>query len=95
MQSLDELAAEIDQRNVLRQQAGLPLLEIDVEVQRRKDADHRAEFERYFEQHRHRFEHLWSVSNDRGFLANMGIWTTVRRILRDEMLINRVQRTDC
>lgn len=87
---LDEIAYEIDRRNMLRQQSALPLLEIDAEVQRRKDADHRAEFERYFEQHRHQFEHLWSVSNDRGFLANMGIWATVRQMLRDEMQINQL-----
>jgi hypothetical protein len=74
----------IQQRNMLRAEAGLPLLDVPAEAARLAKAREQALFEDFFQTERHRFAHLWS-DRSRGFLSNMGIWTAVRKRLRDEM----------
>jgi hypothetical protein len=80
---LKDLRKEIDGRNAVREEAALPLLKLDAETAHLNDVEYWTEFERYFEANRHRFGHLWS-DHSRGFLSNMGIWTMVRKTLREE-----------
>jgi hypothetical protein len=75
---------DIEQRNSIRAEAGLPLLSTEDETRRLESARDQARFENYFEQERHRFAHLW-VNRNRGFLANVGIWNAVRKKLREEL----------
>jgi len=75
---------DIEQRNRLRAEAGLPLLDVSAETARLAKARADAEFENYFRLHRAKFVHLWSDRN-RGFWTNVWIWNSVRRQLRDEM----------
>jgi hypothetical protein len=75
---------DIEQRNTLRAEAGLPLLDVHAEVLRLQAARGQAEFEKYFQTQRHRFAHLWE-DRSRGFWTKMGIWNAVRKKLRDEM----------
>jgi hypothetical protein len=75
---------DITERNSLRAEAGLPLLSVDVEARRSDAVRKEAAFEKYFQQNRHRFAHLWA-DRSRGFLTNMGIWVAVRKKLREEM----------
>jgi hypothetical protein len=74
----------IEQRNQLRKQAGLPLLDIAAETARLTAAREEAEFKKYFQIRRNEFQHLWS-DRSRGVLTNMGIYNTVRKALREEM----------
>ena len=75
---------EIDKRNRLRVEAGLPLLDVPAEKARLKNAKEDAEFEKCFQLRRDEFQHLWS-DQSRGFLTNMEIYNTVRKALREEM----------
>jgi hypothetical protein len=80
---------DITERNSLRADVGLPLLSVDVEARRLEAVREQAAFEKYFQQNRHRFVHLWSDRN-RGFWTNVGIWNAVRKKLREEMRKNSV-----
>jgi hypothetical protein len=84
----DDLRKEIDRRNAIRAQSGLPLLQADAEIARCRSVADKANFERYFQEHRHRFAHLWS-DQTHGFLSNMGRWSAVRRELRQAMAFER------
>lgn len=75
---------DIEQRNRIRADAGLPLLDIPTETARLKKAQEDAKFEKYFQLRRDAFQHLWS-DRGRGFLTNMGIYTAARNVLRKEM----------
>ena len=75
----------IEERNRIRADAHLPLLNIDAELARLAKVKADAEFESYFAQHRAAFQHLWSDSGG-GFLTRMAIYNQVRRNLRDEMM---------
>jgi hypothetical protein len=75
---------DIEQRNRLRRDASLPLLDVPTEMARLEKAEADAEFEKYFQQVRHRFSSLWS-DRTRGFLTNMAIYNSVRKRLREEM----------
>jgi ribosomal protein L32E len=77
----DELAAVVE-RNRLRRQASLPLLDVDAELRRLKKVRHEAEFERYVEQEYHRFSHL--IAQRRGWIAKMGADSLIRQRLRAE-----------
>jgi hypothetical protein len=81
---LADFVVYIEQRNRLRAQAGLPLLDVAAEAARLKKAEDDAEFEKYFQLRRDEFRHLWSDRN-KGFLTNMGIYNAVRKALREEM----------
>ena len=74
----------IEERNRLRVEASLPLLDVPGEVARLKKAGDEAECEKYFQVRRYEFRHLWS-DRSRGFLTNMGIYNVVRKALREEM----------
>ncbi len=79
---------DIEKRNALRAEAGLPLLDARAEAARLAKAREEAQFENYFRQNRDRYAHLWSDRN-RGFWTNMAIYNAVRKELRDEMQKNR------
>jgi hypothetical protein len=72
---------DIEQRNSLRVAASLPLLDVPTEMARLKKAQDDAEFEKYFQVRRDKFQHLWS-DRGRGFLTNMGIYNSVRKEMR-------------
>jgi hypothetical protein len=75
---------EIEERNRLRAQTGLPLLDVAAEAARLKKAEDNPKFEKYFHLRRDEFRHLWS-DRSRGVLTNMGICNAVRRALREEI----------
>jgi hypothetical protein len=75
---------DIEQRNALRADARLPLLDPPAEEARLANAREQALFESYFEQERHRFVHLWA-DRSQNFWTKMGIWNAVRKKLREEM----------
>ena len=76
-----------DERNCLRKEAGLPLLDLDAEGHRLKKVQRDAAFEEYYRQNRHRFALLWA-DRSRGWLSNAGIWGAGRRRLRAEFEIH-------
>jgi hypothetical protein len=75
---------DTEQRNALRAEARLPLLDAAAEAARLAKAREQAQFENYFRQNRDRYAHLWSDRN-RGFWTNMAIYNAVRKELREEM----------
>lgn len=79
-----DIIAQVAARNEVRREAKLPLLD-QREVDRLETARNEAEFEQYFELQRNHYSHLWS-DHRRGFVANAGIYSIVRKRLRDEML---------
>jgi hypothetical protein len=72
------------QRNRLRAQAGLPLLDVSAEAARLKQTEDGAEFEKHFQLRCDEFRHLWS-DRSRGIVTNMRIDIAVRKALRQEM----------
>jgi hypothetical protein len=80
---------DINERNALRVDAGLPMLDISVEVGRLESAREQAEFEEFLEKNRYRFNHL--LAGRSGFLTHMGIWNAIRKQLRQEMRKSRIR----
>ena len=72
---------EIESRNQLRREAGLPLLSAEAETSRMEAVRRETEFETFFDQQRTKYVHLWS---GHGWMTAMGIWSRVRRNLRAE-----------
>jgi|tagenome__1003787_1003787.scaffolds.fasta_scaffold20518224_2 hypothetical protein len=72
----------IDERNRIRTEAHLPLLDVDAEQARLAKVEADAEFESYFAQRRPAFQHLWSDSGG-GFVTRKEIYNQVGRNLRD------------
>jgi hypothetical protein len=83
--SVEKIRTDVVERNLIREQAGLPLLQADLETERLRQADEQAEFESYFNLNKHRFRHLWS-DRSLGYLSRMGIWSSVRTKLHTEWL---------
>jgi hypothetical protein len=79
------ILTEIGNRNRLRADAKLPLLDVQTEAARLAAVHKEAEFEREFDRRRGEFSHLWAGNNS-GFLANMGRYVLARRKIRSEML---------
>ena len=75
---------EIENRNRLRQEAGLPLLSVETEMRRLHAARDQAAFERQFERRRAEFCHQW-IGNRDGWLTNMGRWSLARQRVCQEM----------
>ncbi|XIA64954.1 hypothetical protein ACFIOY_00240 [Bradyrhizobium sp. TZ2] len=73
----------LNERNHLRTNAGLPLLDAVAEEERLAVVQGDAAFERYFVEHRHRFAHLWTDPNQ-GWLSRAGLWAQTRQQLRLE-----------
>jgi len=72
----------VQQRNQLRQEAGLPAVSIAEELKKLKWARRRREFERYFEEITPRLRHIWEVPGS-GWMTQMGLHEAVRfRILQ-------------
>lgn len=73
----------IEERNRLRTDAGLPLLDEKAEANRLATVERDAAFELYFRKHRSRFAYLWT---DKGlsWLSRAGLWAQARRELRAE-----------
>ena len=84
MPNTEKDLADIEYRNRLRAEAGLPLLDPLAEAARLANAREQALFESYFEQERHRFVHLWA-DRSQNFWTKMGIWNAVRKKLREEL----------
>jgi hypothetical protein len=80
---------DLNERNALRADAGLPLLDVSAEVARLEATRDQADLEEYFEKNRHRFVHL--LAGRTGFLTHMGIWNAVRKQLREEMRKGRIR----
>ena len=78
---IDKLA----QRNSLRRDAGLPVLNIPAELAKLESDRVQAALEREFALNRHRLKHLWT-NKDMGWLSRMGRWNEARAQLRDKML---------
>jgi hypothetical protein len=74
---------DIDQRNTLRAEAGLPKLEVEAEQARLTATRRDAAFEAYFLRRRDQHALSWSDPS-RGWLGNAAIWATIRRRLRAE-----------
>ena len=74
----------IEQRNRLRAEAGLPLLNPAVEFKRLDAAIEQVEFEREWQRRRPEFKHQW-IGNNRGWLTNAGRWCLARQQVRREM----------
>jgi hypothetical protein len=73
----------IEQRNDLRINAGLPLLDLQAEGARLAAVERDAAFERFFRENRYRYAALWSGSH-LGWLSRAGLWLQTRRRLRLE-----------
>jgi hypothetical protein len=74
---------EIENRNALRAEAGLPLLSVDAELRRLKAVRDQAAFERQWEQRRAEFTQ-W-IGDGEGWLSKMGRWSIARKNVREEM----------
>jgi hypothetical protein len=75
---------DVEQRNRLRRDASLPLLDVPTEMARLEKAEADAEFEKFFNLRRDQYAHLWS-DRGRGFWTNLAIYNGVRKRLREEM----------
>jgi hypothetical protein len=71
-------------RNVTRRDAGLPCLDVAVELKKLEAIGFEATFEREIERNRPRLRHVWADKKMRG-LSRMGLWNKARAELRDEM----------
>ena len=74
----------IEQRNRLRTESGLPLLNPKVESKRLNAVIEEAEFEREWQRRRLEFAYRW-VGNRDGWVANMGRWALARQQVRRQM----------
>ena|ERR1700681_4231069 len=77
MNFTDANLAEIESRNRLRQDAGLPLLSVETEVRRLQTAHNQAEFEVEWEKRRPEFAR-WIGEGD-GWLTRMGRYSLARQ----------------
>jgi hypothetical protein len=77
MTGVDADLADIQNRNRLRAECGLPLLSVDAELARIVRFREQAEFEREFERRRSELCHQWTGNRD-GWLINMGRWSLAR-----------------
>jgi len=73
----------VDERNQLRMEVGLPLLDIEVERARLQGIELDAAFEQYYQAHRFRFADKWGDVR-LGWLSRAGLWARARRQLRSE-----------
>ena len=78
------LCWNIEQRNRLRAQAGLSLLNPVVESKRLDAVIEQAEFEREWQRRRPEFAHQW-ISNNNGWLTNAARWALARQQVRREI----------
>ena len=75
---------DIHQRNNLRAEAHLPLLDVAAEAERLARLRDEAAFEREWAKRRHEFEHRWQGNRD-GWITNMGRESMARQQVRREM----------
>ena len=73
----------IEQRNRLRAELGLPLLNPEVESKRLDAVVEQAEFEREWQRRRPEFAHQW-IGNNSGWLTNSARWSLARQQVRRE-----------
>jgi hypothetical protein len=76
------LRMTIDERNDLRIEAGLPLLDVEIEAARLAAVEWEASFDKYCRQNRDRFT-PW-IDEGQGWLSRMGRWSRARQLLRLE-----------
>lgn len=75
---------DIQQRNNLRAEADLPLLEIEAEAQKLAKAREEAAFELEWTRRRPEFAHLWEGNRD-GWITGMGRYSLARQKVRRDM----------
>ena len=78
---LADMIAEVDARNQIRREAGLPLLSVTAELRRSKTRQRQDDFEAFFEKERPKYKHLWSGRN-LGWAGGFALWTKVRQQVR-------------
>jgi hypothetical protein len=76
-------ANQIDQRNRLRAEAGLPLLDGPTEAARLAAVQADADFEVAFAARRDEFAHAWANNAD-GWMASVGRYSAARQQVRSE-----------
>jgi len=86
----DEDLAQIEQRNRLRKEFSLPLLDVPSEMARLKKVREKADFDRYAERESRRFKHV--LAERQGWIAKMGAWSVIRRQLYAEWQQQREYR---
>jgi hypothetical protein len=72
----------IDERNRLRTEARLPLLDVTTEAARLAAVELEAAFDKYCQQNRDRFTN-W-IDEGQGWISRMGRWSRSRQLLRLE-----------
>jgi hypothetical protein len=75
---LADMTAEIEARNQLRRETGLPQLSVPTELRRLKAVQWRVEFETFYENERPKYNHLWNKSH-LGWFGGHAIWARVRK----------------
>jgi hypothetical protein len=75
---------DIDQRNRLRAEAGLPLLDVAAESKRLSAVAEEAAFEKEWQRRRSEFAAQWATAHD-GWLSRMARWAIARQQVRREM----------
>jgi hypothetical protein len=83
MTSTDADLADIEYRNRLRAECGLPLLSVEAEVARIGKVSEQAEFEVEWEKRRPEVAQ-W-IGNADGWLTKMGRWSLARQRVHQEM----------
>ena len=76
-----DLIEKIRNRNALRTETKLPLLNVEIEASRLAAAREQAVFELEFERRRPEFSHLWTGNNS-GWTTNMGRYVLARQQVR-------------
>ena len=74
----------IEQRNRLRAECGLPLLDPAVETKQLDTVVEQTEFEQEWQRRRPELAHQWIGNND-GWLTNAARWSLARQRVRREM----------
>lgn len=78
----------IEQRNRVRAEAGLPLLDVEAEKERLAAAHEQQCFEREWERRRPSLCREWTSNRD-GWMTNMGRWSRARRQVQIEIQVGR------
>jgi hypothetical protein len=76
---------DIDQRNRLRAEAGLSLLNVQAEGRRILAATEQAEFEAEWQRRRSEFADQWVSNTGDGWLTQMARWARARQQVKREM----------
>lgn len=87
---LADMITEIEARNQLRREAGLPQLAVPAELERLKTLQRGMEYEVFYEKERPKYNHLWDRPN-LGWFGGHAIWTKVRRQILVDFEVKRLR----